>query len=77
MSQDMTDSCMQDWTERESAAESMIPMIGGLYRKNNVVTSIYGRPIINRSVIELLKAHRFRASHGRSRTVGVGYPSHR
>ena len=59
MSQDMTDACMQDWTDRESAAEAMIPMIGTLYRKKNIVTSVYGRPVINRSVIDLLKAHRF------------------
>lgn len=45
--------------DREAIAESMIPLIGGLYRKNNVVTALYGRPIINRSVIDLLKAHRF------------------
>ncbi|UZE98037.1 glyceraldehyde-3-phosphate dehydrogenase [Alkalimarinus alittae] len=37
----------------------MIPMIGRLYRKNNVVTSVYGRAIINQSVIGLLKSHRF------------------
>ena len=59
MSQDMTDACMQDWTDRESTAEAMIPMVGALYRKKNIVTSVYGRPIINRSVIDLLKAHRF------------------
>ena len=53
MSQDMTDACMQDWTDRESAAEAMIPMVGALYRKKNIVTSVYGRPIINRSVIDL------------------------
>ena len=39
--------------------KSMIPLVGGLYRKNNVVLSVYGRPIINRSVIDILKAHRF------------------
>jgi len=59
MSQDMTDACMQDWTDRESAAEAMIPMIGALYRQKNIVISVYGRRIINRSVIDLLKAHRF------------------
>ncbi|MCK5789580.1 MAG: glyceraldehyde-3-phosphate dehydrogenase, partial [Ketobacter sp.] len=37
----------------------MIPMIGKLYREHNVVTSVYGRPIINRSVIDIIKAHRF------------------
>src|SRR5690554_8055445 len=36
----------------------MIPMIGQVYRNNNVITSIYGRGLINRSVIAILKAHR-------------------
>src|SRR5690554_8101355 len=45
--------------DREAIAESMIPLIGTLYRNKNVVTSVYGRDIINRSVIQLLKAHRF------------------
>ncbi len=49
----------QDWKEREALAESMIPLIGRLYRNHNVVTSIFGRPVINRSVINLLKAHKF------------------
>jgi len=38
---------------------ALIPLIGQLYRNNNVVTSIYGRGLINRSVIAILKAHRF------------------
>lgn len=59
MTQDMRESCLQDWIDREATAEAMIPMIGGLYRSKNVITSVYGRPVINRSVIELMKAHRF------------------
>src|SRR4051794_7834889 len=37
----------------------MIPLIGRLYRENNVVTSIHGRSLINQSVVGILKAHRF------------------
>lgn len=37
----------------------MIPLVGGLYRDNNVVTSIHGRSLINQSVMGLVKAHRF------------------
>ncbi|GAA4651658.1 glyceraldehyde-3-phosphate dehydrogenase [Kistimonas scapharcae] len=48
-----------DWKEREAMAESMIPLVGKLYRDHNVVTSLFGRPIINRSVIDIIKAHRF------------------
>lgn len=47
-----------DFKEREALAEAMIPMIGGLYRRN-VVIYIHGVPLYNRSVIELMKAHRF------------------
>jgi len=50
---------LTDWKEKEALAESMVPMIGKLYRDRNVVTSIYGRPIINRSVINIIKTHRF------------------
>ncbi|KNC19151.1 glyceraldehyde-3-phosphate dehydrogenase [Arthrobacter sp. RIT-PI-e] len=37
----------------------MIPLIGRLYRRNNVVTSIHGRSLINKSTMAILKAHRF------------------
>jgi len=49
----------EDWTERAARAESMIPIIGQLYRKNNVTCYIYGRNLVNRSVIDIMKAHRF------------------
>lgn len=55
----MSENCFSDWNGREATAELMIPLIGRLYRRNNVVTSVYGRAIINQSVIGLLKSHRF------------------
>ena len=54
-----TDQCLGEWIDREALAEAMIPLVGQLYRSNNVVTSLYGRGLINRSVIAILKAHRF------------------
>ena len=54
-----SDQCLSEWIDREALAEAMIPLIGQLYRNNNVVSSIYGRSLINRSVISILKAHRF------------------
>ena len=44
---------------REALAEAMIPVIGRLYRENNVVTSIHGRNLTNNSTMDILKAHRF------------------
>lgn len=59
MTDNKLDSYFEDWQERETTAEAMIPLIGRLYRKYNVVTSIYGRALVNRSVIRILKDHRF------------------
>ena len=52
------DGVFADFKEREALAEAMIPMIGGLYRRN-VVIYIHGVPLYNQAVIELMKAHRF------------------
>ncbi len=55
----MVKDLFKDWKECEAIAESMIPIIGSLYRDRNVITSVYGRSIINRSVIDIIKAHKF------------------
>mgnify|MGYP001628223801 FL=1 len=48
-----------DWKEREALAEGMIPLIGHLYRRRNVSLYMYGKSMINQSVTDLMKAHRF------------------
>lgn len=50
---------LHDWKEREALAEKMLPLIGRLYREKNIVCTIYGRNLIGRTVIDILKAHRF------------------
>ena len=52
------DGMFADWKQREALAEAMIPMIGGLYRRN-IAIYIHGVPLYNQSVIDLMKAHRF------------------
>tara|TARA_A100001391_G_scaffold130931_1_gene90195 strand:- start:26 stop:1480 length:1455 start_codon:yes stop_codon:yes gene_type:complete len=47
------------WKNREEIAEAMIPMIGRLYREKNVTTTVYSRSLVNKSVIQILKDHRF------------------
>ena len=49
----------QDWKEREALAEAMIPLIGKLSRENSVKTYIYGRTLVNRSVLDLMQDHRY------------------
>lgn len=53
-----------EWTAREELAERMIPLIGRLYRTHGIVPSIHGRRLINRSPIEIIKAHRFARQAG-------------
>ena len=52
------DQVFSDWKQREALAEAMIPLIGKVYREDNVEVSVFGRLVVNRSVINILKAHR-------------------
>ena len=47
-----------DWKWREALAESMIPLIGALYR-DGVNILIYGKSLVNESPVSIMKAHRF------------------
>jgi glyceraldehyde 3-phosphate dehydrogenase len=48
----------RDWNKREALAEEMVPLVGKLYRENNVACYIYGQNMVNQSPIELMQAHR-------------------
>jgi glyceraldehyde 3-phosphate dehydrogenase len=50
---------LKEWQGHEEYAERMLPIIGHLYRDNNIVTTVYGRSLVNSPTIEVLKAHRF------------------
>ncbi|MEM9257075.1 MAG: glyceraldehyde-3-phosphate dehydrogenase [Pseudomonadota bacterium] len=53
------DDYFKDWKEREALAEGMIPMVGRLAREKSVKCYIYGKPLVNRSVLEIMKDHRY------------------
>ena len=59
MNQRSQDTYLNDWKQRQELAERMLPLIGTLYRDHGVVLRVYGRPLINVSTIDILKAHRF------------------
>lgn len=48
-----------DWKEREALAEAMIPQVGKLAREKNVKCYVYGKSLVNRSVLEIMKDHRY------------------
>jgi len=43
----------------QNLAENMIPTVGQLYREQGVIVSVFGRKLMNASVIDIIKAHRF------------------
>ncbi|MFV8817379.1 glyceraldehyde-3-phosphate dehydrogenase [Haliea sp. E17] len=53
------DDYFKDWKQREALAEGMIPIVGTLAREKNVKIYIYGKSLVNRSVLELMKIHRY------------------
>lgn len=63
MSQAEQDRILQDWKGRQELAEEMLPVIGKLYRDRGIVLLVYGRPIVNCSTIEIIKAHRYVRQH--------------
>jgi glyceraldehyde 3-phosphate dehydrogenase len=54
-----TDDSLTSWKRREEIAEAMIPMIGRLYRERDVTILVHSRSLVNKSVISILKTHRF------------------
>ena len=53
------DDYFKDWKEREALAEGMIPLVGQLSREKSVKCYVYGKPLVNRSVFEIMKDHRY------------------
>jgi len=48
-----------DWKEREALAEAMIPLVGSLSRERNIKCFCYDRSLVNQSVLDLMKTHRW------------------
>lgn len=50
---------LDDWNNLQTLAEKMIPIVGELYRKKEVVLKVFGRKLMTSSSIEIVKSHRF------------------
>ncbi len=53
------DDYFKDWKEREALAEDLIPLVGRLARERNVKCFCYDRSMVNKSVLDLMKTHRY------------------
>ncbi len=48
----------KSWQERQEYAENMQPIIGRLYRNKGIEVVVYGRPLVNATTIDIIKAHK-------------------
>ncbi|GAA2102223.1 glyceraldehyde-3-phosphate dehydrogenase [Kitasatospora saccharophila] len=55
----VNDDVFTDWKNREELAETMIPIIGRLHRERDVTILLHSRSLVNKSVVSILKTHRF------------------
>ncbi|MGW7052783.1 glyceraldehyde-3-phosphate dehydrogenase [Streptomyces sp. NPDC054887] len=55
----VNDDSFTSWKTREEIAESMIPIIGKLHREQDVNVLLHSRSLVNKSVVSILKTHRF------------------
>lgn len=63
------------WKDREETAEAMIPIIGKLHREKDVTILLHSRSLVNKSVVSILKTHRFaRIVDGEELSVEQTFP---
>lgn len=58
MNQQLEQELLSSWQERQEYAEQMQPILGKLYRNHAIEISVYGRPLLGASAIDIIKAHR-------------------
>jgi glyceraldehyde 3-phosphate dehydrogenase len=63
MTSHLEEQYQSSWQERQTYADNMQPIIGQLLRNTVIEISIYGRPLVNASAIDIIKAHKSVALH--------------
>ncbi|WAL41005.1 glyceraldehyde-3-phosphate dehydrogenase [Brevibacterium sp. BRM-1] len=56
---DLTQETKRQWAAKQDAAERILPVVGRLYRNNDVLLTVFGRSLLNKSVNGIIKAHRY------------------
>lgn len=70
----VADTLISEFQNDEDLAETFIPIIGKLYRKCNVVTTLFGAGLNNSSSTDILRKHQTQSDHrGRKVTVQETY----
>ncbi|WP_286267299.1 glyceraldehyde-3-phosphate dehydrogenase [Thalassotalea atypica] len=63
MTSQLEEQYQSSWQERQTFAENMQPIIGQLFRNKGIEITVYGRPLLNASAIDIIKAHKSVALH--------------
>jgi len=67
MTSHLEEQYQSSWQERQTFAENMQPIIGQLFRNKGIEITVYGRPLLNASAIDIIKAHKSVALHEESK----------
>lgn len=59
MADEKLNAYFEDWAQRERIAESMVPVLGRLYREHGVITKVFGVSLVHKTPIDIIKAHRY------------------
>ncbi len=59
MSQSISEQHLNNYLEDQTLAEKMIPIVGQMYRERGVIVTVFGRKLMNSTIIDIIKAHRF------------------
>lgn len=54
-----TTARLDEWANKQTAAEELVPLVGRLHRQNDVLLTLFGRSLLNKSVTGIIKAHRY------------------
>ncbi|GAB9470765.1 Glyceraldehyde-3-phosphate dehydrogenase, type i [Globisporangium polare] len=50
---------LEEWKRQEQAADLMVPLIGMLYRQRNVISVMFGKGLVHKNSIDLVRCHNF------------------
>ena len=53
-----SEQTLREWSQQQRNSESMVPILGELYRERGVIATLFGNSLVNKSPLEILELHR-------------------
>ena len=65
----------EEWRDFEAMAEQAVHFVGRLYRERGVITTLYNRPLVGRTPMQILQEHRYVAEVEQNQfNIGDSFP---